>query len=232
MSTDCSTTRALYDEVYKQWLPEANTFARATGYFSVSALSAGAYAYSAFFANGGSMRLLTGEVMSYDSIAEKTESPGLSESDFRYHPFACFLQLLAQEKIIVKVATPRAKDNHGIFHAKYGILVVPNGPAISFLGSANETRPGIGGENYEETSVFDDASGVTATELLREFDLLWNNKDPNWAVRPYQPQETSQTGTLPQPSLPEGENTREHWRLEHRLTRHEAVEILRDGRHS
>jgi len=235
MNASSNPVRDLYRGVYREWLPQAAQFSRATGYFSVTALSVGANAYADFFARGGHMLLLTGEVTSHDAMGDAGDrSVELSESDFLYYPASCFRELLKRERLVVKVATRRDANGTGIFHTKYGVLELRDGGKVSFLGSANETGPGIGGDNYEETSVYahDDAR---ARERLEEFQRLWTDQDEEWSVSAYQSPERSEIDATALPENPDEGVLRnpgqlENWRLDNRLTRSELESIASPNR--
>jgi hypothetical protein len=168
------------------------------------------------------MLLLTGEVTGHDALGGGGDrSVELSESDFRHYPASCFRELLKQELLVVKVATRRDAGSIGIFHTKYGVLKLRDGKHVSFLGSANETGPGIGGDNYEETSVYvhDDAR---ARERLEEFQRLWTDQDEEWSVSAYLSPKRSEIDATAVQRNPE---QLENWRLENRLTRSELEGI-------
>lgn len=228
MSTNHVTVRALCGEVYARWLPRASHFYRATGYFSVAALSAGADAYAAFFSNKGQMRLLTGEITPHDALYDDgSRTVGLSASDYRDYPVSCFRKLLEGGLLVVKVATPRKRADLGIFHTKYGVLAVPDEPYVSFQGSANETKPGIGGYNYEESLVYSGSDDTHAHERLSAFQTLWDDKDTDWRVNQYNfPDRDADRSTLrtpgPSQEVLQDNWKLENWRLEHRITRSEA----------
>jgi DNA phosphorothioation system restriction enzyme len=93
--------------------------------------------------------------------------------------------LIRDGVITFQIAIPQ-NELTGIFHAKLGIFVDPEGNKVAFSGSYNMT--GAANTNWETIDVYlswesAEAKRVAAKEA--EFERIWKNEDPNLAV--YQP---------------------------------------------
>jgi superfamily II DNA or RNA helicase len=149
-------------------LEQSTTYQRASGYFSSSLFVLGPAAWTDFFVDGGSMKLLcSAELSRVDAKHLFTKE---DEEDWMLKGFeaawsklssdptkeltsALLRTLVHFDKLELKIATYR---NHaGLFHDKLGIFTDAHGDSVSFTGSANETWNAWSGHgNHESIDVF------------------------------------------------------------------------------
>lgn len=97
-----------------------------------------------------------------------------------------FCWLVAAEHLEIRFALPKHIEDAGIFHDKCGIFDFPDGSAVAFSGSANETASGHS-RNLERILVFRswiqaDVGRLVAT--TDDFDVMWSSQDPSLLVVP------------------------------------------------
>jgi superfamily II DNA or RNA helicase len=91
--------------------------------------------------------------------------------------------LVADRRLIFKIALPVAKLAGGDFHDKFGIFTDPEGNQVSFNGSYNDTAKGE--LNYESIKIFKSwephLANFVKSDAMR-FNRLWNGLDPNLKI--------------------------------------------------
>lgn len=94
------------------------------------------------------------------------DAPGGERLQARYERL---YRLLQENKLHVRVLPDAA---FGLIHGKAGVITLADGRQTSFLGSANESRPGWE-LNYE--LLWEDDSAAAVTWVQEEFDALWRS---------------------------------------------------------
>jgi HKD family nuclease len=175
---------------YHPCLTNADTYWRAVGYFSSTALEALGAPLGDFVSRGGTLRLITSvELQERDVEAIKR---GLALKD------VCEARLLEQIRaefsgpvargvvlltalleascMEIRIAMPR--DRAGIYHEKVGVFMAQGREEyVAFAGSSNETRHAFEA-NYECIDVYPSWSEPVRAHSKREhFERLWANTE-------------------------------------------------------
>lgn len=192
----------LVSEFFIPALQRSIRYDRIAGFYSSSVLTLAARGLAALIRNGGTMRLITGAVLSdkdIDAINRGILSPeealakGFSadiehlEDAIAKDRIGALAWLVAAGKLEIKVGLvvdesgkilhPDAYER-AIMHQKVGIFTDINNDSISFSGSINETRQAWA-MNSEEFKVFTSWKHKEFYDADREkFDRVWNKRDP------------------------------------------------------
>lgn len=186
---------------YLPCLRESNSYSRAVGYFTSTALALAAQGLEPFIQAGGKMRIVASpELPSRDgalieagyeerqALVGKTATTQLL-SDPLADPLQKRLGLLgwmiARNRLDIKLAVvEREGAAAGIYHEKVGVFSDAEGDHVVFHGSANESRGGLIA-NFESILVFrswvqherDDVE-----EFRTSFESLWANETSNLRI--------------------------------------------------
>lgn len=144
-------------------LRRAANYDRITGDFASAFLRAGALGFSSFFARGGTMRLVTNgrfneadvealeaghdlEAVAATAIERDVAAAVSDASAYEENHLKVFTWLLQTGRLRIKVAivpdaagNPRTAGAEGDFHNKVGIVNMPTGETVGFLGGLNES---------------------------------------------------------------------------------------------
>ena len=156
---------------FSEGLCNATTFDLKLGFFSSSAINVLCDGFACFLYHGGRMRLIINDILSEqdkESISagmSKQALPAFNLADIESlthtlserdrHFFECLAWLIRNERIEIKIITPR--DGNGIAHTKCGIF----GDGINkvaFDGSCNFSRTALI-DNCESITAFCDWDG-------------------------------------------------------------------------
>lgn len=180
------------NEFYIPVLRETVLYKRAVGFFNSSALYEIATGLQNLILNNGKIQLIVSPKLEEDDVKAiiqgyKTREEIISNAIMREfkEPVTLFQQkklnllanLIADEKLDIKVAFKQDLNSIGIFHEKIGIMEDIYGNKIAFGGSMNETYSGLL-QNYESIDVFcswlpEDKERVELKD--QDFDCLWSN---------------------------------------------------------
>ena len=167
---------------------------RASGYFTSYSLIEVSIGICSMVSRGGKIRVLTSPNLTVEDLQairngyDIKEQVGLSmvrdfeePSDLGSLDRLSFVsELISRGMLDIKVVLMRNLDDYptAVFHPKFGIMHDSFGNAVSFTGSMNETRNGLGG-NWETVEVTSsDKDGFKKINQLQKiFDDLWNNED-------------------------------------------------------
>ena len=178
---------------FSEGLCNATTFDLKLGFFSSSAINVLCDGFACFLYNGGRMRLIINDILSEqdkDSISEGMSDNILPAFDINNlealkntlserdrHFFDCLAWLIRNERIEIKIITPR--DSNGIAHTKCGIF----GDGINkvaFDGSCNFSRTALI-ENCESITAFCDWDGgkdvFKINDIEDDFNRTFQGKD-------------------------------------------------------
>jgi len=190
--------QTLLEELYEPALSRARRYDRSCAYFSSSVLAAAARGFGPFIehllalgaeAPQPAVRLVVNEELSRQDVnailsgrdtgllahrlAARLTVPAAEIERDRL----AMLALLVQRGLLeLRVGLMRQGD--GIVHAKFGIVMDEAGDAVVFMGSGNETAPGLTA-NYEKLEVSASWEDHARFEHYRdEFEQLWDDRDP------------------------------------------------------
>lgn len=193
-----SSGASLIDRFFSPALGSSKTYDRAAGYFSSSLFVLAPVAWTNFFKDGGTMRLLCSAELSpkdgksivqggASSLSKKTFEEtwqnllSVQDGDLTS---SLLRTLVYFGKLELRVATFRSRS--GLFHDKLGVFRDVEGNGVSFTGSANETWNAWSGfGNHESIDVFRswdarDADRVSGHQA--RFDEYWNGLRPDLDV--------------------------------------------------
>ena len=197
--------RSLEDNVVQEfYLPtlyRANSYKRAVGFFSSSALIEISKGICQLVKNGGKIHLVASPYLSkedveairkgYESRQQIIENALLRELDDEHLDYYSserlnFLaNLIAHGVLDIKIAITEKQCTVGMYHEKMGIIEDDDHNCIAFSGSMNESSTAIS-VNYETIDVFCSWNGIDEKNRVdlkkRAFNKIWNNTDDNVEV--------------------------------------------------
>ena len=188
---------SLIDSVVKDFyvpvLHESVLYQRAVGFFSSSALSLLTVGICDLINNGGKIQLVASPKLSAEDInainvgikkkEEIVEEALLREfrpvqGSFEEERLNLLSNLIAANKLEIKIAILENDNGIGIFHVKYGIMEDIKGNSIVFSGSMNESYNAFE-QNYEAIDVF--SSWTQDSDRVEEkkigFKAIWNDSE-------------------------------------------------------
>jgi superfamily II DNA or RNA helicase len=199
-----SDTGNIVDQFYIPCLERATTYRRAVGYFTSSGLAVAARGLASFIQGLGRMFLVASpylEEQDCQAISRGYEARhdvvtralvrcfDAAMEDIVRDRLACLAWLVANERLEIKVALPRAEGGEyrrGIYHEKLGLFTDDDDDTVAFSGSSNETAGGLV-DNFESIDVFwsweDQQKRVGIKE--ENFKRLWENGTPSLEVYPF-----------------------------------------------
>lgn len=181
-------------DFYIPTLKKAIIYKRAVGFFCSSALYEIATGIEQLVFNDGHISLIVSPKLNEEDIAAiqlgyKKREEIVSDAILREFEVPrqksqilklnLLSELIANNRLDIKVAFKADGSEVGIFHEKIGLVSDTEGNKIAFTGSMNETYSGLL-LNYESIDVYcswkdEDAERVAIKEAA--FDSLWNNAD-------------------------------------------------------
>lgn len=191
--------RSLIDNVARDFyiplLKEANSYKRAVGFFSSSALVEISKGISGLVQNGGKIQLIASPYLSKedveamrkgyqhrDSIIENALLRELNDGTdyFETERLNLLANLIADGILDIKVALTEKNGELGMYHEKMGIISDSYGNKVAFSGSMNESATAMV-LNYEAIDVFCSWAGDDNRVLSKEnaFESIWNGVEPN-----------------------------------------------------
>ncbi len=180
-------------------LENSSTYNRAAGYFSSSLFILAPAAWTDFFLDGGTMKLLCSAELSKNDAARLTNA--FDEQQWAQDTFEAAWRKLTSNsskdltssllrtlihfgKLELRVAIYR--DRAGLFHDKLGVFQDEENNSVSFTGSANETWnawSGLG--NHESIDVFkswDENDENRVSSHKTRFEQYWAGQRPDLLV--------------------------------------------------
>jgi len=190
-----SLSRDVIQNFYLPILGESTLYDRAVGFFSSTALIEISYGLKKLVDNGGRVRLLVSPKLSEEDleaiefgyanreeIIEKALIKEMKEpiNKFQEKRLNLLANLIATQKLDLKLVFVNNKEGIGIFHEKLGLVKDIEGNELAFSGSANESRTAFK-YNYETIDVFSDLFGEESKRRVAKkreaFDKIWNNNE-------------------------------------------------------
>ena len=203
-----SEYRSLIDNVVQDFyiplLKEANSYKRAVGFFSSTALIEISKGIGSMAERGGHIQIVASPYLSdedlnaikrgYDErekIIEGALLRSLSNDHTDYYSMQrlnLLASLIADGILDIKIAYTEDKNGIGMYHEKMGIMEDSEGNKIAFSGSMNESLTAMA-VNYETIDVFcnwregSDSDRVALKSSA--FYSIWNDSEPNIKVREF-----------------------------------------------
>lgn len=196
--------RSLQDDIVREFycplLKSAQKYQRAVGFFSSSALIEISKGITGLILNGGTIELIASPKLSQEDIeaiekgmalreeviekrlSEWIEKPQNEQEEKRLN---LLINLIAREKLTIKIAVLEKNNKYGIYHEKMGLLTDAEGNVVAFSGSMNESNTAFE-HNYESIDVYKSWSGGTDAKRVwnkqQAFQKMWNNQQPYMEV--------------------------------------------------
>lgn len=204
-----SEYRSLIDNVVQDFyiplLKEADSYKRAVGFFSSTALIEISKGIGAMAERGGHIQIVASPYLSdedlaaikngyeeRDKIIEGALLRSLSDEHADYYSMqrlnllAC---LIADRILDIKIAYTEDKNGIGMYHEKMGIIEDIEGNRIAFSGSMNESLTAMAA-NYETIDIFcnwrEGSDSDRVALKSNAFYSIWNDSEPNIKVREFQ----------------------------------------------
>jgi superfamily II DNA or RNA helicase len=173
----------------------STVYKRAVGFFSSSSFAEIAKGIISFIQNNGYTQLVASPILSPDDIEAMKKGYELrnkivknailrtlivSDDYFESERLNLLANLIADNKLDIKIALTEDDTNFGMYHEKMGIFCDNDGNKIAFSGSMNESSTAFN-TNYETTDVFcnwiseEENERVIAKE--EAFSRIWNNTE-------------------------------------------------------
>jgi len=194
-----SEYRSLIDNVTKDFyiplLKQADTYKRAVGFFSSSALAEISKGIIGLVKNGGTIKLVASPHLSDEDVEAMKKGYELREkiienallrelhginTEIEQDRLNLLASLIADGVLDVKIALTEQNGEIGMYHEKMGIITDSEGNRVAFSGSMNESATAMK-VNYEAIDVFCSWNGEEDRVTLKEnaFTAIWNNVEPN-----------------------------------------------------
>ena len=204
-----SEYRSLIDNVVQDFyiplLKEADSYKRAVGFFSSTALIEISKGIGAMAERGGHIQIVASPYLSdedlaaikngyeeRDKIIEGALLRSLSDEHADYYSMQrlnLLASLIADRILDIKIAYTEDKNGIGMYHEKMGIIEDIEGNRIAFSGSMNESLTAMAA-NYETIDVFcnwrEGSDSDRVALKSNAFYSIWNDSEPNIKVREFQ----------------------------------------------
>ena len=203
-----SEYRSLIDNVVQDFyiplLKEANSYKRAVGFFSSTALIEISKGIGSMAERGGHIQIVASPYLSdedltaiksgyeeRDKIIEGALLRSLSDEHADYYSMQrlnLLASLITDGILDIRIAYTEDKNGIGMYHEKMGIIEDSEGNRIAFSGSMNESLTAMA-VNYETIDVFcnwregSDSDRVALKSSA--FYSIWNDSEPNIKVREF-----------------------------------------------
>lgn len=203
-----SEYRSLIDNVVQDFyiplLKEADSYKRAVGFFSSTALIEISKGIGSMAERGGHIQIVASPYLSDEDLAaikngyEEREKiiegallRSLSDEHGDYYSMQrlnLLASLIADGILDIRIAYTEDKNGIGMYHEKMGIIEDTEGNRIAFSGSMNESLTAMA-VNYETIDVFcnwREGSDLDRVALKSNaFYSIWNDSEPNIKVREF-----------------------------------------------
>lgn len=200
--------RSLIDNVVQDFyiplLREADSYKRAVGFFSSTALVEISKGVGSMAERGGQIQIVASPYLSDEDIAaikngyEEREKiiegallRSLSDEHTDYYSMQrlnLLASLIADGILDIRIAYTEDRNGIGMYHEKMGIIEDPEGNRIAFSGSMNESLTAMV-VNYETIDVFCNWRGESDADRValksNAFYSIWNDSEPNIKVREF-----------------------------------------------
>lgn len=203
-----SEYRSLIDNVVQDFyiplLKEADSYKRAVGFFSSTALIEISKGIGSMAERGGHIQIVASPYLSdedlaaiksgyeeRDKIIEGVLLRSLSNEHADYYSMQrlnLLASLIADGILDIRIAYTEDKNGVGMYHEKMGIIEDTEGNRIAFSGSMNESLTAMA-VNYETIDVFCNWRQGSDSDRValkgNAFYSIWNDSEPNIKVREF-----------------------------------------------
>lgn len=203
-----SEYRSLIDNVVQDFyiplLKEADSYKRAVGFFSSTALIEISKGIGSMAERGGHIQIVASPYLSdedlmaikngyeeREKIIEGALLRSLSDEHVDYYSMQrlnLLAALIADGILDIRIAYTEDKNGIGMYHEKMGIIEDTEGNRIAFSGSMNESLTAMA-VNYETIDVFCNwREGSDSDRVMLKsnaFYSIWNDSEPNIKVREF-----------------------------------------------
>lgn len=203
-----SEYRSLIDNVVQDFyiplLKEADSYKRAVGFFSSTALIEISKGIGSMAERGGHIQIVASPYLSdedleaikngyeeREKIIEGALLRSLSDEHADYYSMQrlnLLASLIADGILDIRIAYTEDKNGIGMYHEKMGIIEDPEGNRIAFSGSMNESLTAMA-VNYETIDVFcnwrEGSDSDRVALKSNAFYSIWNDSEPNIKVREF-----------------------------------------------
>lgn len=185
-------------DFYNPVLQQAVMYKRAVGFFSSSALLSLTAGICGLVKNGGSIQMIASPRLSPEDI--EAINDGLKRRDevikeallrelrepkgkFEEARLNLLSNLIAAERLDIKIAFLEDENTIGMFHEKLGLMYDAEGNIIAFSGSMNESTTAFV-TNYEAIDVFASWTQDVDRVFMKKsaFNAMWNDIEPSIRV--------------------------------------------------
>lgn len=184
-------------EFYTPILSQSVLYKRAVGFFSSSALVDLASGITGLIQNGGEIQLIASPRLTKedvdaindglkrrdDVIEEVLLRELVSVGNFEEARLNLLSNLIAANRLEIKIAFLDNENTIGMFHEKLGLMYDKDGNIIAFTGSMNESSNAFS-VNYESIDVYTSWSQDNQRVLNKQaaFNAMWNDYEPSIRV--------------------------------------------------
>jgi len=183
-------------DFYIPLLRNANSYKRAVGFFSSTALVQISKGLCDFVKNGGKIQLVASPYLSEadieaiktgyklreqvieDALFRQLQTNGNIYEEERLNLLA---NLIAENQLDIKIAFTENRNSLGMYHEKMGIISDASGNELAFAGSMNESETAMM-INYESIDVFCSWKSKYEYEKVKTkmnaFEAIWNDCEP------------------------------------------------------
>ncbi len=194
----------LVQDFYIPLLTEADSYKRAVGFFSSTALIEISKGIGSMAERGGHIQIVASPYLSDEDLAaikngyEEREKiiegallRSLSDEHADYYSMQrlnLLASLIAEEILDIRIAYTEDKNGIGMYHEKMGIIGDSEGNRVAFSGSMNESLTAMA-VNYETIDVFcnwrEGSDSDRVALKSNAFYSIWNDSEPNIKVREF-----------------------------------------------
>ena len=178
-----SDTDDIISEFFVPCLSNCIEYDRCIEYVSVKSLTTLALGFENFTNNQAKMRIITGHRFRASDLDLLSKLMSNKKNEFRINgnfirdsKIKKLKDVVANNKLQVKIAIPNSEEVVGAFDEKIGIFLDENDDMVTFTGTSSETFNSQN-RNFESIDVFTSWNDKSRVERkIKDFELLWENK--------------------------------------------------------
>ncbi len=178
-----SDTDDIISEFFVPCLSNCIEYDRCIEYVSVKSLTTLALGFENFTNNQAKMRIITGHRFRASDLDLLSKLMSNKKNEFRINgnfiresKIRKLQDVVANNKLQVKIAIPNSEEVVGAFDEKIGIFLDENDDMVTFTGTSSETFNSQN-RNFESVDVFTSWNDKSRVERkIKDFELLWENK--------------------------------------------------------
>ena len=179
----------LIEEFFIPCLDNCIEYDRAIEYATLKSLTGYYFNLKSFLENNVQIRIVTGHRLRTSDLNILTKLYGKKNGKLsgKLNPtkekkISVLNQLIASNKLKIKIAIPNSEEVYGTFSEKIGIFHDENDDMVAFTGTSNETFDPQN-RNFESIDVFTSWNDKSRVDIkTNDFENLWQNKTKNVPV--------------------------------------------------